>query len=411
MTKPYVIIGGGVAAVHAAKAIRDRDDEAEIIILGAENHLPYNRIKLTKGLFTDLHSEKALIKKEKWYLANRITVHTSTRVVSLRPDLRQVETEDGRTWDYRKLLLCMGARNRALPVPGAELRGVHTIREMKDADALKSGLASGSRVAVIGGGVQGLETAWALCEAGYAVTVIEAGPRLMGRQLDRHSSELLRSQLERSGVTVRLHSGVAAIEGTESAQGIRLDDGSRIPCDHVVYSIGILPNTSIVNDTAIQVRSGIVVNDRLETSVPGIFAAGDAAELDGHVEGLWGGALEQGRTAGSNMAAEDAEVYVKAVPVTLFNAFGISLFSIGTVDEGQCALMLSGEQNGVYTAIFVKGNTMIGAVSWEGAAASLVYKEAVERKIGLEGINLDVMDIASVMDEVKSRLSGKTCSA
>ncbi|MFD1773681.1 NAD(P)/FAD-dependent oxidoreductase [Paenibacillus rhizophilus] len=411
MTKPYVIIGGGVAAVHAAKAIRDRDEVTEIIIFGEENHLPYSRIKLTKGLFTDLHSEKVLIKKEKWYLANRITVCTSTRVVALRPDLRQIETEDGRTWEYGKLLLCMGARNRAFPVPGAGLHGVHSIRDMKDADTLKSGLTSGSRVAVIGGGVQGLETAWALREAGYAVTVIEASPRLMARQLDRHSSERLRLELESSGVTVRLHSGVAAIEGTGSVQGIRLEDGSQVPCDHVVYSIGIQPNTSIVKDTDLEVRNGIVVNDRLETSIAGIYAAGDVAELNGHVEGLWGGALEQGRTAGFNMAADDQEVYVKAVPVTLFNAFGISLFSIGTVDEDRCDLMLTGEQNGVYTAIFVKENTIIGAVSWEGAAASLSYKEAVERKIGLEGMNLAGMDIASVMDEVKSRLSGKTCSA
>ncbi|AHV96814.1 NAD(P)/FAD-dependent oxidoreductase [Paenibacillus sabinae] len=411
MTKPYVIIGGGVAAVHAAKAIRDRDDAAEIIIFGEENHLPYNRIKLTKGLFTDLHSEKVLIKKEKWYLANRITVHTGARAVSIRPDLCQVETGDGRTWEYGKLLLCMGARNRALPVPGAGLPGVHSIRDMKDADTLKSSLASGSRVAVIGGGVQGLETAWALCEAGYAVTVIEASPRLMARQLDPHSSERLRSELERSGVTVRLHSGVAAIEGTGSVQGIRLEDGSLIPCDHAVYSIGIQPNTSIVKGTDIEVRNGIVVNDRLETSVAGIYAAGDVAELNGHVEGLWGGALEQGRTAGFNMAAGDPEVYVKAVPLTLFNAFGISLFSIGTVDEDRCDLMLSGEQNGVYTALFIKGNTIVGAISWEGAAASLVYKEAIEQRIGLEGIALAGMDAVSVIDEVKSRLSGKTCSA
>ncbi|AKG34225.1 NAD(P)/FAD-dependent oxidoreductase [Paenibacillus durus] len=411
MAKPYLIIGGGAAAVQAAKAIRDRDDEAEIIILGEENHLPYNRIKLTKGLFTDLHSEKVLIKKEKWYLANRITLYTSARAVTLRPELRQIETEDGRTWEYHKLLLCMGARNRALPVPGAELRGVRTIRDMKDADALKSALASGNRVAVVGGGVQGLETAWALHEAGYTVTIVEAAPRLMGRQLDRHSSELLQSHLERSGVAVRLQAGVTAIEGTELVQGIRLDDGSRIPCDHVVYSIGIQPNTALVKDTAIQVRSGIVVNDRLETSVPGIYAAGDVAELDGHVEGLWGGALEQGRTAGNNMAAEDSEVYSKAVPVTLFNAFGVSLFSIGTVDEGQCDLTLSGEDNGVYTVIYVKGNTIIGAVSWDGAAASLIYKEAIERKIGLESISPDGTDIVTVMNEVKSRLRGTASDA
>lgn len=126
MTKHYVIVGGGVAAVHAAKAIRDQDAESEISILGEEDQLPYNRIKLTKGLFTDLHSEKVLIKKEKWYRDNRISVKTSTRISSVHPDRQLVETEDGQSVSYHKLLLCMGARNRALPIEGADLNNVHT---------------------------------------------------------------------------------------------------------------------------------------------------------------------------------------------------------------------------------------------------------------------------------------------
>ncbi|ASA21514.1 NAD(P)/FAD-dependent oxidoreductase [Paenibacillus donghaensis] len=404
MTKHYVIVGGGVAAVHAAKAIRDQDAESEISILGEEDQLPYNRIKLTKGLFTDLHNEKVLIKKEKWYRDNRISVKTSTRIVSVHPDRQLVETDDGHSVSYHKLLLCMGARNRALSIEGAGLNNVHTLRDMKDADRLKESLQDGSRVAVIGGGVQGLETAWALHEAGYQVTVIEASLSLMGRQLDEKSSHLLKETLDRSGVKVILQAGVASITGTETVSGITLDDQSHYPCDHVVYSIGIVPNTVLVNGSTIQVRKGIIVNEQMQTSDPNVFAAGDVAEINGHVEGLWGGAIEQGRIAGSNMAAH-LTVYRRAVPVTLFNAFGIPLFSIGNVDERHCDQTVCGEENGGYTRIYVKDNTMVGAISWQGAAASLVYKAAIEQGNALAGINLAGNSIGEIMTEVQSRLN------
>jgi nitrite reductase (NADH) large subunit len=404
MTKHYVIVGGGVAAVHAAKAIRDQDTESEISILGEEDQLPYNRIKLTKGLFTDLHSEKVLIKKEKWYRDNRISVKTSTRISSVHPDRQLVETEDGQSVSYHKLLLCMGARNRALPIEGAGLNNVHTLRDMNDADRLKDSLQDGSRVAVIGGGVQGIETAWALHEAGYQVTVIEAFHRLMARQLDEKSSQLLKDTLERSGVKVILQSGVASIRGTEFVTGITLDDQSHFSCDHVVYSIGIVPNTALVNGSNILVRQGILVNEQMQTSDPHVYAAGDVAEINGHVEGLWGGAIEQGRIAGNNMAA-NLTVYRRAVPVTLFNAFGLSLFSIGNVDERQCDMAVCGEDNGAYTLIYVKDNTITGAISWQGAAASLVYKAAVEQGITLTGIDLNGSNIVEIMAEVQTRLN------
>lgn len=388
MNKHYVIVGSGVAAVHAAKAIRDQDAESEITIFGEENHLPYNRIKLTKGLFSDLHSDKVLIKKEKWYRDNRITLHTASRVASIHPEAQEVETADGRRVTYHKLLLCMGARNRALAVGGAGLHNVHTIRDLGDADRLKAELTAGQRTVVIGGGVQGLETAWALHEAGYPVTIVEAAPRLMARQLDEASSERLRQILMQAGVEVKLHAGVTAITGDVAVSGVTLDDGTAVPCEHVVYSIGIVPNTELVQETGIQIRSGVLVNRYLETSAPHVYAAGDIAELDGLVEGLWGGAIEQGKVAGMNMAAADPADYRRPVPVTLFNAFGSSLFSIGNTDERQSDLSAAGEVNGVYTRIYVKDNRLAGALAWDGAAASLLYKSAVEQGVSLEGLDV-----------------------
>lgn len=404
MQRHYVIVGSGVAAVHAAKAIRDQDTESEITIFGEEDHLPYNRIKLTKGLFSDLHSEKVLIKKEKWYRDNRIILHTSSRVMSIHPDRQQVETADGKLTSYHKLLLCMGARNRALTVDGAGLKNVHTLREIGDADQLKASLTSGQRILVVGGGVQGLETAWALHEGGYQVTIVEAAPRLMARQLDEFSSEQLRLLLEQSGVKVKLHTGVSSITGVDAVTGVILDNQTDIPCEHVVYSIGIVPNTALLKETGIHTRSGVVVNTYLETSAPNIYAAGDLAELEGQVEGLWGGAMEQGKIAGGNMAVVEPAAYRKPTPVTLFNAFGISLFSIGMTDENQCDQSVSAVINGVYTRIFVKDSRLTGALSWEGAAASLIYKSAIEQGISLDGIDMTSSSLREIMEQVESRL-------
>lgn len=139
----YVIVGSGVASVHAAKAIRDHDDEAQISIFGEEPALPYNRVKLTKGLFTDLQSEKILIKKEKLFHKNRIAVHDNTRISSISTDKKTVITADGREIAYYKLLLCTGAANRKLSLEGASLPNVHNIRDRRDADEFKEALRAG----------------------------------------------------------------------------------------------------------------------------------------------------------------------------------------------------------------------------------------------------------------------------
>ncbi|MNC46883.1 Nitrite reductase [NAD(P)H] [compost metagenome] len=214
---------------------------------------------------------------------------------------------------------------------------------------------------------------------------------------------MLKQTLEQSGVKVILHTGVTSITGEESVTGVALDDESAIACDHVVYSIGIVPDTTLVKDTPIDTRSGIIVNPNMETSAPHVYAAGDIAEMNGQVEGLWGGAMEQGRVAGNNMAASEPAAYRKAVPVTYFNAFGISLFSIGMTDESQCDVSMSAQENGIYTQIFVKDNTITGAISWEGAAASLVYKSAIETGCSLEGIDLS-SSLPEIMSEVQTRL-------
>jgi nitrite reductase (NADH) large subunit len=402
MSKTYCIIGSGVAAVNAAKAIRDQDKEGKILIFGSESSMPYNRIKLSKDLFSDLTSPKVLLKKEKWYATQQIELVNKT-IVKIDIDHDCIMTAEGESVAYDKLLICTGAKNRKLPIEGVEKLGVFTIREMQEAEAFKAFIADKESIVNIGGGIQGLETAWSLHQAGKKVTIVEAAPRLMARQLDEKASLLLKNKIEAMGIKVYLGTGINRIIGDEKVEGAVAGE-TVIACDSVIYSIGVIPNLDLVKDTELETNRGIIVNDKMETNVPNVFAAGDVTELNGEVEGLWGRAMDQGKAAGNNMASTEAVAYQKTIPLTVFNAFDLPLFSIGLVDESQCDRTIL-EEEGIekYTKLFIKDNKLVGVISFEGVVASMPYKNALENQVSLEGMDLTQRTIAEIMAEVKER--------
>ncbi|WP_404330552.1 NAD(P)/FAD-dependent oxidoreductase [Mesobacillus maritimus] len=404
MAKTYCIIGSGVAAVNAAKAIRDHDKEGKILIFGSESSMPYNRIKLSKDLFSDLTSPKVLLKKEKWYVTQQIEL-LNKAIVKIDTDDYVITTADGDIFAYDKLLICTGAKNRKLPIEGVDKPGVFTIREMQEAEAFKTFISDKESVVNIGGGIQGLETAWSLHQAGKKVTIVEAAPRLMARQLDEKTSQLLKNRIEELGIKVYLGTGIDQIIGEEKVEGAIAGE-TTIACDSVIYSIGVIPNLDLVKDTEMETNRGIIVNDKMETSVPNVFAAGDVTELNGEVEGLWGRAMDQGKAAGNNMASTESIAYQKTIPLTVFNAFDLPLFSIGLVDEEQCdTSMVEEEGTERYTRLFIKDNKIVGVISFEGVVASMPYKNAIENEVSIEGIDLNNRSIAELMTEVKERQS------
>ncbi|PGU92493.1 NAD(P)/FAD-dependent oxidoreductase [Bacillus thuringiensis] len=404
MEKNFVIIGSGVAAVNAAKTIREYDKGSNIFIFGEEPSLPYKRIKLSKDLYSDLHSEKVLIKKKKWYQDNHISVFINTKVVKINTDEQFIVTSNEAVFSYHKLLICTGANNRRLEINGINKKNIFTIRDMKEADELKGHLEDKESVVTIGGGVQGLETAWSILKDGKKVSIVEVAPLLMRRQLDTKSSLLLKRKIEKEGVKVYLNTSIDLILGKESVTGIKMNDNSQINCDSIVYSIGVTPNTKLVHDTAIKLNRGIVVDEKMRTNIDSVYAAGDVAEVNNEIEGLWGTALEQGRVAGSNMVSKTA-IYKKEIPTTIFNAFNVSLFSIGVVNEEQCDTTIV-EEDGKekYTRLFIKDNKIVGVISLEGVAASIPYKSAIEKHVSLEGIDLLNTNISEIMGKLKEKI-------
>ncbi|WP_168898170.1 NAD(P)/FAD-dependent oxidoreductase [Bacillus sp. ISTL8] len=404
MEKNFVIIGSGVAAVNAAKTIRDHDKNSNIFIFGEESSLPYNRIKLSKELYTDLHSKKVLIKQETWYKNNNISVFTNTKVVKINTEQQNIVTSNHQKISYYKLLICTGANNRRLPVDGMNKKNIFTIREMQDADNFKACLEDKKHVVNIGGGVQGLETVWSMMKAGKKVSIIEVGATLMGRQLDEKVSLLLKEKIESAGVKVHLNTNIDSILGEGVVTGIKMNGEQLIECDSIVYSIGVIPNIDLVNNTPIHVNRGIIVNEKMETNVESVYAAGDVAEVNGEIGGMWGRAMDQGKIAGSNMVSNPA-IYKEAIPTTIFNAFNLSLFSIGVVNEKQCDTTIV-EEDGreKYIKLFIKNHKIVGVISLEGVVASIPYKSAIEKQVSLEEIDMKNTNVSEIMHKVKEKL-------
>jgi nitrite reductase (NADH) large subunit len=403
MGKNYCIIGTGVAAVHAAKAIRDQDKEANIHVFGAEKSLPYNRIKLSKELYSDLRSEKVLLKKEKWYVAQNIETHLNTRIIEINTTGRFIVTETNEVIRYDKLLICTGAKNRKLSIEGVDKKGVFTIREMHEAEDFKAFLEDKNSVVTIGGGIQGLETAWSIHKAGKKVSIVEVAERLMPRQLDEKTSFLLKEKIEAAGIDVYVNTSIDQIIGGHEVEGIVIQDKT-VPCDSVLYSIGVIPNIDLVEQTSIATNCGIIVNDKMETNIEHVYAAGDVVELNGEVAGLWNPAMDQGKVAGKNMAASSSISYQKTIPLTVFNAFDFTLFSMGVVDEEQCDITII-EESGTekYTRIFIKDEKIVGVISLEGVIASIPYKTAIENEISLSGIDVNHISVSELISQLKEK--------
>lgn len=322
-SKKYLVLGGGAAALEAARAIRERDRTGGITMISEEKYLPYNRPMLTKAMITDFDGSQLAVEKQEWYDSNHISVVLDTKVTSIDPAKKSVKCGDLELV-YDKLIYALGARCFVPPFKGADLPKVLTVRGIDDARKIRQMLPGVKKAAVIGGGVLGLEGAWTLVRAKVDVTVIETADRLLPRQLTPAASEMLGRIVENSGV--HFLTGVSTEAITE--QGVLLKDGREIPADLVIISTGVRANTEIAKAAGITVDRAITVNEKMETNLPDIYAAGDCAQFNGVNYALWSQSVEEGKTAGAN-AAGDALAYETVDGALTFNGCGTSLFAIG----------------------------------------------------------------------------------
>lgn len=358
-----VIIGAGVAAVSAIQAIRQHDMDIDITVYGRESYLPYKRLRLTKDLAYGLKLDNLLLHKESWYQDNKISFHTNIQVKAIDTDKQSILLSDGTTEYYSYLLLANGASNNVLPIKGIEKSGVFTLRTLEDAKNIQVQVEKSNKILIIGGGVLGLEMAWGLKQLGKDVIVVEALPRLMPKQLDNLGSEILLDIVQGSDVKVLTGTQVREITGDFSVTGFITDKDEKYPCDMVIHCTGIRPNIELVKDTGIYTNRGVLVNERMETNIPGIYAAGDIAEYNNQIPGLWNVASLQGEVAGNNIAGSHKVYEVPISPVAM-NAYHYSMFSVGQIDDESFDTVLVdiAPEDKKYQKIMLKENKIVGAI-------------------------------------------------
>lgn len=404
MKDKIIIIGNGIAAITATKSIREMDKKCEIHIFGEEKFYPYNRIRLSKGLLGTLEEDKILLQKKEWYDANNIDIHVNKRVNSIDTERKEVVISDGNKMNYSKLLLANGASDRIPPIIGIDKKGVLTLRTLKNAWDITDNIKDSNVVLNIGGGIQGLETAWNLSQLGKKVIIAEISNRLMPRQLDETASIILENMVKSQGIDIILNTSVKEITGEEKADGFITSNDKRFNCDTVIYSTGIKPNIEISKGTNIKTNFGVIVNNKMETNVKDIYAAGDIAELDKQIYGLWNIAIGHGKVAGYNIVGKDI-TYEHIVPVTTLNAFNHSLFSMGDIHENNITdIIIENEsEKNSYKKVLIKDNKIIGAIVIGNIKSSPALKTAIEKETDLSNINFKNINFDEFIKIIKER--------
>ena len=315
--KSIAIVGAGLAGAKAAEALRKDGYHGRIDMFGDEPHVPYLRPPLSKDyLQGESELDAVFVHPPAWYDENRIDLHVSSRVEAIEPMAMKLRLDDGRRIEYDRLLLATGANPRRLHIPGANLAGVHYLRSLDDADALRRTALGAHRVVVVGGGWIGAEVAASLRQLGLPVAMIAEESVPLERVLGAEVGAVYRDIHAERGVELVMNQRVAAFRGQTAVEAVETADGTRIEGDLVVVGIGAEPRTNLAQDAQLDVGNGIIVNDRLETSAPGIYAAGDVAaawhpllHARLRVE-HWDNARRQGRTAARNMLGH-AEAYAR----------------------------------------------------------------------------------------------------
>lgn len=366
-----VILGNGAAGYYAAEAIRKRNKKCTVEIISSENRPTYFRPELSDYLTENIEDSKFYVSPPSWYEDNRIILRLNSKVIKINPANKELLLSDGSKENYDKLILSTGSHNFKPDLPGIDKNGVYTLKDINDANNIKNHIKTSKNAVVIGGGLLGLEAASEMKKSGLNVTVVEFFDRLLPKQLDKSGANLFEKLISKNGINLILGDSCTGILGNTSVSGVRLKSGRTINADMVLFSIGIRPNKKLAEECGIKTNKGILVNENMETNINEIYAAGDAAELNGIIYGNWTAAVEMGKTAGAN-AVGDKTSFKDFVSSVIFDALGTSVVSFGDVTntENEKLQFLNPKLNECKTLFFMNnvlsGGYLIGNTSAAG---------------------------------------------
>lgn len=386
----YVIVGACIAGISAAKAIWSGDPGASIEIVSDEKAKPYYRPMipfLIKKEDIDITFENDLLgKKSVTLVYDRATgIDTGTKGVTLA---------SGKKLSYDKLLLATGSRPVVPDIPGMKGAGVFTFRKRDEALEIRAYARGRKKALVIGGGLIGLKAAIALKELGLEVTVVEKLPQILLQRLDRKGASVISDVIRKSGISIVTGDSVSEIiREAGNLRAARLSSGLLVESEMVIVAVGTKPDLGLLKDTGIKGNKGILINESLQTSVPGIYAAGDVVEYNDlstgmpAVSGLWTNAEEMGRLAGKNMAGGNSKYsgFLSVLNSTEF--LGVPVMSIGLIEPEEKEYEIITEDNiGSYRKLVFKGDLLVGAVFIGEVANAGIYTNLIRNKIPIGGL-------------------------
>ncbi|VAX34283.1 Nitrite reductase [NAD(P)H] large subunit [hydrothermal vent metagenome] len=384
----YVIAGNGVAGTTAAAFIRKIDNDGMITVIGDEAYPFYSRIRLIDFLSGDVDEKSIILKKDTWYEENKINLILNRAVTDIDVAKKELTLSPDKKLKYDKLLMATGGIPFVPAITGADKKGVFTLRTLKDAIAIREYAGMGNkRLLIIGGGVLGLEAGNALRKSGISVAVVEFFPRLLPRQMDPDGADILRTQMEKMGFTFYLGTKTKEIFGADKVEGVLLEDGRRVDCDMIIISAGIRPNAALAQKAGLKIEKGLIVNDRMETELPDIYAAGDLVQHSGVFYGIWPAAEKQGEVAGINMA-EGNSVYEGTTISNFLKIAGVGLVAAGNIDaEGKHeSIVIKDPGKFIYKKLVIKENTIIGAILYGDIKDMSSILKAIKNRTNISAI-------------------------
>nr|USU31936.1 FAD-dependent oxidoreductase [Methylobacterium sp. OTU13CASTA1] len=364
MKDRLVVIGNGMASLRFLERLTERaPGRYDVFVVGAEPQAAYNRVLLSSLLGGEVDEAGCAFRGLDWYESHGIRLITGAPVTEINRENGLVMVGETHVLPFDRLVLAVGSVPIRLPKPGMDLPGVLTFRDLADVTAIRKAAVEHARAIVIGGGLLGLEAAVGLARLGVDTTLLHVMDRLMERQLDHAAAGLVKRAMEARGVKVLLKADTATVEGDGKVERLILSDGTVLPADLVVMSVGVRPNVALAQNAGIAVGRGIKVDDRMQSSDPRIFALGECAEHRGQVYGLVEPAYEQAETLSRHLVGEEA-AYTGTSLATSLKVSGLPVFSAGAIEapEGSETILMSDPGLGLYRKLIVADDRLLGAV-------------------------------------------------
>ncbi|GLS46717.1 NAD(P)/FAD-dependent oxidoreductase [Methylobacterium brachythecii] len=386
-----VVVGNGMVSLRFLERLTERaPGRFDVTVVGAEPVAAYNRVLLSSLLGGEVDEAACGFRGLDWYAEHGIRLITGAPVTTIDRENGLVVVGETHVLPFDRLVLAVGSLPIRLPLPGADLPGVVTFRDFADVAAIRAAAVEHARAIVIGGGLLGLEAAVGLARLGVDTTLLHVMDRVMERQLDHNAARLVKAAMEARGVKMLLSANTACIEGDGRVERLVLKDGTVLPADLVVMSVGIKPSTALAQECGLEIGRGIKVDDRMTTSDPNIFALGECAEHRGIAYGLVEPAYEQADVLSRHLIGEEA-AYCGTSLATSLKVSGLPVFSAGVVDtpDGAEAVVLHDAAAGLYRKLTIEDGRLTGALFVGDISEQARCKELIRTGVALAAEDRD----------------------